>query len=113
MVQARLLVANPLGLAIRLVLELAPRSWMWALALALALALVATFLRLFEWLHSPHSSDASAALPLLLQTMRRSTHAGGLALPVGELVLVVRDCLIIIRSRGKAALASLECGECS
>ena len=66
-----------------------------------------------DQLHSPHSRDASAALPLLLQTMRRSTHAGGLALPVGELVLVVRDCLIIIRSRGKAALASLECGECS
>ena len=66
-----------------------------------------------DQLHSPHSSDASAALPLLLQTMRRSTHAGGRALPVGELVLVVRDCLIIIRSRGKAALASLECGECS
>ena len=35
---------------------------------------------------------------LLLQTIRRTTHAGGLAPPTGELVLVMRDCRIVIKS---------------
>ena len=35
---------------------------------------------------------------LLLQTIRRTTHAGGLAPPTGELVLVMRGCRIVIKS---------------
>jgi len=35
---------------------------------------------------------------LLLQTIRRTTHAGGLAPPTGELVLVMRVCRLVIKS---------------